>query len=84
MCADALVEKRSGPRLTKAENHAIVRELYPHIPGTTRDKRLLGPSAPAARPLMRIGGCKMPWEPPSAWFNGSLDGEMCDWKVETK
>ncbi len=33
---------------------------------------------------VRIGGHTMDWTPPSSWYNGSLDGEMCDWKVETK
>lgn len=33
---------------------------------------------------LRIGGHSMDWSPPSAWFNGSLDGEMSDWSVEVK
>ena len=33
---------------------------------------------------VRIGGHTMGWSPPSAWFNGSLDGEMSDWVVEVR
>jgi hypothetical protein len=31
--ADVLVKEHKGPALTKQDNHAIIRELYPHIPG---------------------------------------------------
>lgn len=33
---------------------------------------------------LRIGGHTMDWKPPSAWFNGSLDGEMSDYQIEVE
>jgi hypothetical protein len=38
--ANLLIEQQSGPRLSKEDNRAIIRELYPHAPGETREEKI--------------------------------------------
>ena len=37
--ANLLIEKQEGPRLSKDDNRAIVKELYTYIPGETREEK---------------------------------------------
>ena len=38
--ADKLIEDKEGPRLSKRDNHAIIRAVYPLIPGDTRQDKI--------------------------------------------
>lgn len=38
--ADDLIERQEGPRLSREDNRAIIRELYPYAPGDTRGQKI--------------------------------------------
>lgn len=38
--ANKLIEEKEGPRLSKRDNHAVIRAVYPLIPGDTRQAKI--------------------------------------------
>lgn len=38
--ADKLIENKEGPALSKRDNHAVIRAVYPLIPGDTRQAKI--------------------------------------------
>ena len=38
--ANLLIEKQEGPRLSKDDNRAIVKEMYDYVPGSTREEKV--------------------------------------------